>query len=55
MKPTLIDRAGNYIEKHQHKGFFSYVIYFFVFLFMAAAIIVKVIFNSLFGKKLKHQ
>ena len=55
MPVNIIDRAGNYIEKHQHKGFISYVIYFSVFLFMAFAIIVKVIFNFFFGKKLKHQ
>jgi len=52
---NIIDRAGNYIEKHQHKGFFSYVIYFSVLLFMISTIIVKVIYNFFFGKKLKHQ
>ena len=51
----MIDKAGDYIEKHKHKGFFSYVIYLFVFLFMASAIIAKVIFSFFFGKKLKHQ
>ena len=55
MSLSIIDKAGNYIEKHQHKGFFSYVIYFFVFLFMVTVILGKVIFNFFFGKKLKHQ
>ena len=54
MKVNLIDKAGNYIEKHKHKGFFSYVIYLSVFLFMAFAIVFKLIFNFFFGKKLKH-
>ena len=54
MSVTLIDKAGNYIEKHKHKGIFSYLIYFSVFLFMISAVIVKVIFNFFFGKKLKH-
>ena len=31
-------KAGNYLEKHQHKGFFSYLIYFSVFLFMASPV-----------------
>lgn len=55
MSVNIIERAGNYLEKHQHIGFLSYVIYLSVFLFMAGAIIVKVIFNFLFAKKLRHQ
>jgi hypothetical protein len=54
MSINIIARAGNYIEKHRHKGLLSYVIYLFVFLFLAAAVIMKVIFNFLFVNKLRH-
>jgi hypothetical protein len=55
MSVSIIDRAGKYLKKHNQKGIISYLIYFSVFLFMALAIIFKLIFTFLFAKKLRHQ
>ena len=55
MYVKIIERVGNYIEKHQHKSFISYLIYFSVFVFMVSAVVLKVIISFFFSKKLKHQ
>jgi len=53
MKTDFMDRVEHVIARHRGKGALSYLIYFFIFIFMVVYVVLKPLLNLMTINKLK--